>query len=292
MISTKEKFEVIQKLKNEFPVLALCKIACVSRSGYYKWLKRSKDKKDCGLKDKITYIYENSKKVYGYRRIKAALERDFKININHKKIRRLMKDLNIKSVIRRKKFKYINPKNMDIQNVEPNVLNRNFNTDKLDQKWVTDITYLYYGKDNSKAYLSALMDLHNNEIVAYRLSTSLDITFVEDMLKDAFSKEKGHDLSNLIIHSDQGCHYKSRSYKKILQTNTITQSMSRKGNCYDNACIESFFSHLKTELIYQHYYSSKEELFNSIDEYIEWYNKYRIQSILNNRTPFEVRCAA
>ncbi|MGL4572258.1 MAG: IS3 family transposase [Clostridium sp.] len=237
-------------------------------------------------------VYNQSKNVFGYRLIKVALKRQFNIIINHKKVKRLMKVLSIQSVIRRKKFKYNTVKILDLGTVEENLLNRDFHASKLNEKWVTDITYLYYGKNREKAYLSAVMDLYNNEIIAYKLSSSLKIDFVKDTFNDAFCKQKGSDLSNLIVHSDQGGHYKSLQYKKIVKKNKAKLSMSRKGNCYDNACIENFFGHLKSELIYQNFFENKNELFNAIDNYIYWYNNSRFQSVLKNRTPTEVRRAA
>ena len=134
------------------------------------------------------------------------------------------------------------------------------------------------------------MDLYNNEIIAYKLSTSLKIDFVRDTFNEAFCKQKGLDLSNLIVHSDQGAHYKSLKYKKIVIKNKAKLSMSRKGNCYDNACIESFFGHFKSELLYQNFFENKNELFKAIDSYIYWYNGSRFQSVLKNRTPIEARC--
>lgn len=293
MIKAKDKYEIIYQLAQAYPVKLLCEVSQVSRSGYYKWISRkASPNKDHGIEEKILDVYTKSKKVYGYRRIKFALERTWGLIVNHKKVIRLMKKLDIRSVIRRKRFKYINPKNLDQGKVEPNILNRDFKASKLNEKWVTDITYLYYGSTRKKMYLSALKDLYNNEIVSYKISTSLDMTFVEETLYEAFKKNIECDLSNLIIHSDQGCHYKSHTYKKILQENNITQSMSRKGNCYDNACIENFFGHLKCELIYQTHFHTKEDLINAIDKYIYWYNNERFQLKLNNRTPIEFRCAA
>lgn len=293
MIKTKEKYEIILQLSQAYSVKLLCEISQVSRSGYYKWISRkASPNKDYEIEEKILSVYTKSKKVYGYRRIKVALKRTFGLIVNHKKVIRLMKKLNIKSVVRRKRFKYVNPKNLDQGKIEPNVLNRDFKTSKLNEKWVTDITYLYYGPTRKKMYLSALKDLYNNEIVSYKISSSLDMTFVEETLHEAFKKNQKCDLTNLIIHSDQGCHYKSHTYKKILRENNITQSMSRKGNCYDNACIENFFGHLKCELVYQTYFHTKEDLINAIDTYIYWYNNERFQQKLNNRTPIEFKCAA
>ena len=291
MISKSNIFTTIYQLKSKYNISILCKIGKVSRSGYYKWLNSNiSNDKDLDLKYKILDIYNKSKKVYGYRRIKIGLFRAYGLIVNHKKIIRLMKSLNIHSVIRRKKFKYYSPKTMDIGRVEPNLLNREFNCNAPNQKWVTDITYLKYDNGRKRMYLSAIEDLYNREIIAYKISDSLDISFVEQTLGEAFKKVNTSEFRNLIIHSDQGVHYKSNIYKSMLKKYGVKQSMSRKGNCYDNSCIENFFGHLKTELIYQNSYSCKENLIKSVDEYIYWYNNYRFQAKLNNMTPVEYRC--
>jgi putative transposase len=289
VINHNDKYKIINNLQNTYNIKLLCELANVSRSGYYSWISRETIDKDSDIKEKILEVYTESKNVFGYRRIKIALKRKFNIIINHKKVKRLMKVLCIQSVIRRKKFKYNTIKILDLGKVEDNLLNRNFKASKLNEKWVTDITYLYYGKNREKAYLSAVMDLYNNEIIAYKLSTSLKIDFVKDTFNEAFCKQKGLDLSNLIVHSDQGGHYKSLQYKKIIIKNKAQLSMSRKGNCYDNACIENFFGHFKSELLYQNFFENKNELFKAIDSYIYWYNGSRFQSVLKNRTPIEAR---
>ncbi|ACQ51941.1 TPA: IS3 family transposase [Clostridium botulinum] len=288
MISNKYKYLIIKSLSSKFSIKLLCEISNISRSAYYKWTNTSKQCKDQEIMDKILVIYNDNRKVYGYRRIKISLKRTFGINVNHKKVLRLMQKLKIQSIIKMKKFKYKNPIANEYAKIENNVLNRNFEAKTLNQKWVTDITYLRYG-NGCRAYLSAMMDLNNNEIIGYKLSTSLEIEFVIDTVKTAISKCSREKLKDLIIHSDQGCHYMSRSYKNLLKRYKITQSMSRKGNCYDNACIESFFSKLKTELIYQNKYYSKKDLFESIHKYIYWYNNERFQSKLKNHTPVEYR---
>lgn len=291
MISKFNIFRTIHQLKSKYNISILCKIGKVSRSGYYKWLNSNiNNDKDLDLKYKILKIYNNSKKVYGYRRIKIGLFRAYGLIVNHKKIIRLMKSLNIRSIIRKKRFKYYAPKTIDIGRVEPNLLNRAFNCNAPNQKWVTDITYLKYDNGRKKMYLSAIEDLYNKEIIAYKISDSLDISFVEQTLGEAFKKVKTSEFNNLIIHSDQGFHYKSNIYKSTLKKYGVKQSMSRKGNCYDNACIENFFGHLKTELIYQNSYTCREELIKSIDDYIHWYNNYRFQAKLKNMTPVEYRC--
>ena len=291
MISKSNIFRTIYQLKSKYNISILCKIGKVSRSGYYKWINSNlSNDKDLDLKYKILDIYNKSKKVYGYRRIKIGLFRAYGLIVNHKKIIRLMKSLNIQSLIRRKRFKYYSPKAIDMAKVEPNLLNREFNCNAPNQKWVTDITYLTYDNGRKKMYLSAIEDLYNREIIAYKISDTLDMSFVEQTLGEAFKKVKKHEFNNLIIHSDQGSHYKSNIYKSILKKCGVKQSMSRKGNCYDNACIENFFGHLKTELIYRNSYNSKDELIKSIDDYIYWYNNCRFQAKLNNMTPVEYRC--
>lgn len=292
MISTKDKYNAINMLKEQYPITLLCDIAKVSRSGYYFWCAQKSKSTDSYYEEKILEVYKNSKYTFGYRRVKTQLKKTFGLMVNEKKVLRLMRKLGIQSVVRKKKFKYTNPISNQYAKAEPNILNRNFKAEAINQKWVTDITYLHYGTPRKKAYLSALMDLNNNEIISYKLSTSLEMQFVEDTINHAINKLPKKTLENLIIHSDQGCHYMSRAYKTILRKNNITQSMSRKGNCYDNACIESFFAQLKTELIYQNRYSSKEELFESIHEYIHWYNNERFQRKLKNHTPVEYRSVA
>ena len=186
-----------------------------------------------------------------------------------------MKSLNINSIIRKKRFKYYPPKTIDIGRVDPNLLNRDFNCNAPNQKWVTDKTYLKYDNGRKRMYLSTIEDLYNREIIAYKISYILDISFVEQTLGEDFKKVTTSQLNNLIIHNDKGCHYKSNIYKSTLKKYGVKQSMSRKGNCYDNACIENFFGYLKTELIYQNSYSCKEELIKSIDDYIYWYDNHR-----------------
>lgn len=291
MIKKSEIFKIIHDIRDKYSVKVLCNISKVSRSGYYKWAKFNKlFDKDFDIKEKVLEIYNKTRKVYGYRRIKIELFRAYGLIVNNKKILRIMRDLGIKSKIRRKKFKYNNPKTLDMGRVEPNLLNRDFTSDKPNNKWVTDITYIKYNNGNKRIYLSAIEDLYNREIISYKISTNLDMSFVEDTIGEAFSRLTSSQLSNLTIHSDQGVHYKSISYKSILKENKVIQSMSRKGNCYDNACIENFFGHLKSELIYQNSYTNMDDLIKDIEGYIHWYNNDRVQIKLKNMAPVEYRC--
>lgn len=293
MIKSTSKYDVIKKLSDKYAIKLLCSIAEISRGSYYKWLNNTnKQDKNKKLKEYINEIYNSSKKTYGYRRIKVALFRQYGISINHKKVRRLMNELNIKSVIRRKRFKYSIPKSAYPSKIEPNILNRDFSSTKPNIKWSTDITYLYYGKNRNRVYLSAIKDLYNNEIISYEMSTSMDIKFVIDTVNKAIAPLSTAVKKCLTIHSDQGIHYTCFDYKNLLKKNKITQSMSRRGNCYDNACIENFFGHLKCEEIHLNNYETKEDLENAVHSYIHWYNYHRFQEKLGNHTPIEYKCMA
>lgn len=215
MINVRDKFSIIKELSCKYTVKLLCNIATVSRSGYYKWLnKLNKDISYSELESKILELYNKSQKVYGYRIIKVALLREFGICVNHKKILRLMRKLNIKSVIRKKKFKY-NKLKFEYCSTKENILNRNFKAEKINEKWVTDITYLFYGDGKKKAYLLAIKDLFNNEIIVYKISKHLDLSFVLETVNIAVKQNK-NSINGLILHSDQGSHYTSKTYQALL----------------------------------------------------------------------------
>jgi transposase InsO family protein len=217
-------------------------------------------------------IQNDSKQTYGYRRMKIAIEADLNRPVNHKRIARLQKTSGLQAVIRRKRFNY--PKTMFVTDgPKENILNREFAASEPNRKWVTDITYLQAG--TQRLYMSAILDLFNNELVAYRISDDFGISFVLETVKDAFAETQA---TQVLILSDQGCHYMSRAYSKLLIVNQAIQSMSRRGNCWDNAVMENFFSHLKTELLYRFKPKSREELEKRIQEYITFYNTKRIQT--------------
>lgn len=196
--------------------------------------------------------------------------------VNHKKVRRLMRELQIRSVIRKKRpFCGRKPSVLF-----PNVLNREFSATAPVQKLVTDITYVRI--EHEFAYLSAVMDLYNNEIVAWELSERNDLKLVIDTVQ-----QLKNGLS--LLHSDQGFQYTSKSYAKLLEEKQLTGSHSRRGNCYDNACIESFFSHLKTEKLYLDKPNNLEQARSQITEYISFYNKERFQNKLGDLSPIEFR---
>ncbi|MBY6889399.1 IS3 family transposase [Clostridium botulinum] len=183
MICKSNKFSAIHNLRDKYPISIFCEISGVSRNDYYNWLKSdNKPDKDRIIKEHILEDYNSSKNTYGYRRIYVALYKHYNIIINHKKVLRLMRELNIKSLIMRKRFKYNIPK-FQSDKVDLNILNRDFTDISINKKWSTDITYLYYGKNRNRLYLSAIKDLCNNEIISYEMSTNLDNSFVLNTVK-------------------------------------------------------------------------------------------------------------
>ncbi|PJW19153.1 IS3 family transposase [Geobacillus thermodenitrificans] len=269
-----------------YPISLLCEMAGVTRGGYYKWLNRrgmmtEKQKEDEMVKRMILECHQEVNGIYGYYRVKAWLQRKYGKVVNHKRVYRLMKELGIRAKIRQKKRKY---KKGTENIVVSNVLNRDFTATEANQKWVTDITYLpFQGK---YLYLSAIKDLYNNEIIAYRISHSNNLELVVDTVKEAIKKR---DVRGVILHSDQGSPYTSRQYHKLLKDHHIIPSMSRKGNCLDNACMENFFGHLKSEVMDLRTFRTDEEVILAIDRYMHFYNHERFQKKLGYLSPVEYR---
>ncbi|MEK3868323.1 IS3 family transposase [Paenibacillus sp. FSL H7-0716] len=282
----KDRYVVIDELKHKQTVKELCGYLGVHRSGYYAYLKRKEKDPDQELKRKIKAIYEQRDKTVGYRRIQDELYRQYHLVVNHKKVLRLMQELRIKAIIRRK---YVHRTTYEAAvsdgRVAENLLKRNFKADKPNQKWVTDVTQ--YRVFDEKIYLSAIKDLWNNEIVGYHISRCNDNPLVLETFRKAFETHK--DVTGLIVHSDQGCQYTSHAYHDMLPQVGAQISMSRRGNCYDNASIESFFSHLKVEALYPYDIRSIAEAQRRIEEYIRFYNEDRAQRKLNKLTPVEYR---
>jgi putative transposase len=193
-----------------------------------------------------------------------------------------MKSLSLKSIIRIKKY---NSYKGEQGKIAPNILDRNFKATAPNQKWATDITE--FNVSGKKLYLSPIIDLFNQEIISYELTERPVFNQVAMMLKKAFKKIPNN--TNLTLHSDQGWQYQMRQYQYLLKQKGITQSMSRKGNCLDNAIIENFFGILKSELFYIQKFASLEELKHEIKQYINYYNKERIKSNLNKMSPIQYR---
>ena len=202
--------------------------------------------------------------------------------INKKKVFRIMRELGLQCIVRMKKYKSYKG---EVGKTAPNILNRQFKAEKPNQKWVTDITeFKLFGQ---KLYLSPILDLYNGEIITYTLQSRPTFDLVETMLEQGLERvNKGDDL---MIHSDQGWHYRMPQYKNILKENNITQSMSRKGNCYDNSIIENFFGILKSEFLYLKDFDSIEHFKKELEEYMYYYNHLRIKSRLKRKSPVAYR---
>lgn len=266
----KVKYAVIYRHRDGYPVAVMCKFFEVSRSGYYDYVKRlGQPEHDADLAEKIRECQDKTDKTYGYRRVWLWLERH-KIHRNPKTVLRVMKKYGLLSEIRRRR-KWVNL-GQQVHKYE-NLLSRKFQADKPNAKWVTDISYIH--TKEGVLYLSMICDLYDNSIVAYKTATRQTVNLVLDTIRLAMKKEKV--AAELQLHSDQGFQYTSQAYFKLTQSYGITPSMSRKGNPYDNAMAENFFSILKTECIYRHKPKTFQEANEMIDRYILFYNKERIQ---------------
>jgi len=250
-------------------------------SFYYHQLQSKKPDKYQVTKELIKSIYHRHKGRYGYRRITDELQNK-NIIINHKTVFRLMKLLGLKSIVRVKKYKSYKG---ELGRIAPNVLERNFKATAPNQKWATDVTQ--FNVSGSKLYLSPIIDLFNQEIISYELTERPVFNQVAVMLKKAFKKIPKN--TNLVLHSDQGWQYQMKAYQKLLKKKGIVQSMSRKGNCLDNAIIENFFGILKSELFYTQKFKSIKHLKKEIKQYINYYNNQRIKSNLNKMSPIKYR---
>jgi transposase InsO family protein len=261
----------------------MCQFFNVSRSGYYDFTDRiDKPERDAPLAELIKECQIQCGKTYGYRRVQIWLERAKKLKHNPKTVLRIMNKYGLLSEIRRrKKYKYMG---QQIHKYE-NLLNRNFVANKPNQKWVTDISYIH--TKQGVLYLSMIRDLYDSSIVAYKTGTEQVINLVLNTIKLAIQKEAV--TAELQLHSDQGFQYTSHGYFNLTKEYGIIPSMSRRGNCYDNAMAENFFSILKTECIYRHKLHTYEEARLLIDDFIWFYNNERIQ-LKTKLTPYEKRC--
>jgi len=276
--------KVIDELRHKYKLADLLAFAELPRSTFYYQLKRMKSPdKNQEIKDVIRQIYHENKGRYGYRRITLELKNRGYI-INHKKVQRLMQIIGIKCLIRRAKYRSYKG---EVGVVAPNILKRDFRTDKPNKKWVTDVTE--FSIPAGKLYLSPILDLYNGEIVSFNVSKRPTFHQTMDMLDKAFSKIPNG--TNLIFHSDQGWQYQMKPYQYRLQEKGIRQSMSRKGNCLDNSVMENFFGILKSEMFYGSEFKFKtlDELNEEIVEYINYYNNKRIKSNLKGLSPVQYR---
>ena len=269
----KVKYAVIYRHRDEYPVSVMCKFFGVSRSGYYDFVNRlGKSEQDAQLAEKIRECQNKTDKTYGYRRVWKWLS-DRNIKRNPKTVLRVMKKYGLLSEIRCHR-KWINL-GQQVHKYE-NLLKRQFRSDWPNTKWVTDISYIH--TKEGILYLSMIRDLYDNSIVAYKTATQQTVNLVLDTIRLAMKKEKKKVAAELQLHSDQGAQYASQAYFELTKFYGITPSMSRKGNPYDNAMAENFFSILKTECIYRHKPKTINEANDLIDRYIYFYNHERIQN--------------
>jgi putative transposase len=260
----------VLELRPQFPLAGLLRVAGLARSTFYYQQKAlAGEDKHHELRAAIRATFESHKGRYGYRRVTQALRLGGR-RVNHKTVQRLMVEQHLRSRVRVKRFRAFSGRGSVLA---PNILERDFNADRANQKWVTDMTEFKVG--GKKLYLSPIMDLYNGEIISYEKSQSPTTGMFRDMLNTAFSRLAPDQYP--VLHSDQGWQYRMPSYRKQLDRHAVVQSMSRKGNCLDNAAIESFFGTLKSELFYLHKFASVEELEHGIDAYIRYYNEERIK---------------
>ena len=262
--------------------MALLKFAGLARSTFYYQQKASQGAdKYSALKDRIGVLFARHHGRYGYRRITAALGRSGQ-PVNHKTVQRLMHQMGLRSLVRPKKYRSYRG---DVGRAAPNLLQRQFVAGQANEKWVTDVTEFNVGGE--KLYLSPVMDLYNGEIIAFETARRPQYELIGSMLKKALAKLKAGDAP--LLHSDQGWQYRMPAYQRALQRKGVEQSMSRKGNCLDNAAMESFFAVLKSELFYLNKFTSVDDLQAAIKKYIRYYNHDRIKMKLKGLSPVQYR---
>lgn len=276
---------MVQGLRPKHPLELLLRAAKLSRSTFYYHLKaQGVGDQYAELKERISAVYAHHKGRYGYRRITAVLRQAGEL-VNHKTVQKLMQALGLKSLARAKKYRSYRGQS---SHVAANVLARRFQAERPNQKWVTDVTE--FNVRGEKLYLSSVMDLYNGEIVAYETNRRPMFKLVANMLKKALAKLSASE--HPVLHSDQGWQYQQAQYRRMLADRSITQSMSRKGNCLDNAAMESFFGTLKAEFFHLNRFESIDQLQTGIRQYIRYYNHERIKLKLKGLSPVQYRAQA
>jgi transposase InsO family protein len=269
---------VIWELRHKHKIWLLLEISGLARSTYYYYVKlRTAPDKHSEVKKQITQIYTDNRGRYGYRRITLELRNRGHL-INHKTVQRLMKILGLFCRVRMKKYHSYKG---EVGKIAPNLLERNFKATAPNQKWVTDITeFSLFGQ---KLYLSPILDLYSADIISYTISVRPLLSMTTEMLDQAFALIP--EVLNLILHSDQGWQYQHKQYQAMLKSKGIRQSMSRKGNCLDNAVMENFFGLLKSELLYLQNFDSIEHFKAELINYLDYYNNRRIKVKLKGLSP-------
>jgi putative transposase len=275
----------VQELRQKYPLAGLLVFAGLARSTFYYQLKiRQASDKNQQLKDTIRSVFARHKGRYGYRRVTAAIRQTGKA-VNHKTVQRLMTVLGLKSLVRPKRYRSFKG---EIGQAAPHELQRKFHAAGANQKWLTDVTE--FNVAGEKLYLSPVMDLYNGEIVAFETARRPAFDMVNSMLKKALRKLEPHDKP--MLHSDQGWQYRMPAYQRMLREHGLVQSMSRRGNCLDNAAMESFFAVLKSECFYLNKFASVDALQAELTRYIHYYNHDRIKLKLKGLSPVQYRTQA
>lgn len=275
------KYEFVAAHRQEFPITTMCRVLAVSASGYYAWVERPpsrRQQENTMLTEQIRALYEHSRQTYGSPRIHADLQ-DLGFQISRKRVARLMR---INGIRARQKRRYkVTTQRQPSPSAAPNLLQQDFRADKVNEKWLADITYI--DTHEGWLYLAAVLDVYSRKIVGWSMSKRLHKKLVEDALKMGLGRRI--ITGQLIHHSDQGSQYTSHDYLNLLHENRIEVSMSGTGNCYDNAMMESFFATLKTECVVERY-ATRQQARQAIFEYIEmWYNRQRRHSALGYLSP-------
>ena len=281
------KYLAIKSLNKEknYAINTLCNILALNRSSYYKWLKRDgiiQEAKDAELIKHMCELYQESNGIFGYRRMQLNLKRRFGLHCNKKRVYRVMRAIGMKSVIRRKRPHYVKS---TPEITAENILNRDFTAKHLNEKWLTDITEFKYG-DSEKMYLSAILDLKDKGIVAYAIGRNNNNQLAFDTFDTAVQK---YPDAKPLFHSDRGYQYTSKAFRTKLDTQGMTQSMSRVGRCIDNGPMEAFWGTLKAEMYYLHRFNDYNSLALAIEQYIDFYNNSRYQEKLGGLAPLEYR---
>lgn len=273
---------MIWELRHNHRLSLLFEVSGLPKATYYYYVKQRVAPDKYGeVKEQIATIYTENRGRLGYRRITLELQ-NRGYHINHKTVQRLMKVLGLICMVRMKKYKSYKG---EVGKVAPNLLERNFEADKPNQKWVTDVTeFSLFGK---KIYLSPILDLCSRDLITYTVVERPSLWMVTDMVNQAL--EHLPDGTDLILHSDQGWQYQHKQYQRLLKAKGIRQSMSRKGNCLDNAVMENFFGLLKSELLYLQDFDSLAQFKQELIDYLDYYNNRRIKSKLKGLTPAQHR---
>ena len=287
-----DEYIAVQHLNKteKYPIEKLCSKLHISRSGYYKWMKRTPSQNQIVNEQLVEWIkeyYEDQDGILGYRQMTITINREKKTQFNKKRIRRLMQILHLKSVCRKAKYNYI--KSTPEVTAE-NVLNRKFTADAPNEKWLTDVTeFKYYvGAEIKKIYLSAILDLYDRRIVAYKIGDSNNNELVFKTFDEAVAlNPDAHPL----FHSDRGFQYTSKTFHQKLMDAGMRQSMSRVGRCIDNGPMEGYWGILKSEMYYLRKFTDREDLVHAIENYIRFYNTKRYQFKLHCMTPMEFHAA-